>query len=207
MSRGIKQQDGEHLVVDDAGDEVGNALQQLIEVEDGGNFAADLGQQGKLTRLAGDLGVEPGVLYADGNARSEQCEQVLVLFGEGAGLGGFDIEDADHLVFRDQRHGEFGADAGYGVDEVLLRRYVVDQHGFATKDGLSGNALTDLDANALGDLGRMPDLEADAQFLGLFVEQQDGEDLVVEKALQHLGDALEKRVQVQRGVHRVGNLQ
>ncbi len=60
---------------------------------------------------------------------------------------------------------------------------------------------------ALGDFGRMTDLEANAQFLGLFVKQQDGEDFVVDDALQHLGHALQQRIQVQSGIHRIGNLQ
>ena len=39
------------------------------------------------------------------------------------------------------------------------------------------------------------------------VQQQDGENLVVDDALQHLGHALQQRVQIERGVHRIGNLQ
>ena len=53
----------------------------------------------------------------------------------------------------------------------------------------------------------MPDLEADTQFLRLVVEQQDGEDFVVDEALQHLGHALQQGVQVQRGIDRIGHLE
>ena len=66
-----------------------------------------------------------------------------------------------------------------------------------------GDALADFDADALGDLRRMSHLEADAQLLRLLVQQQDGEDFVVDEALQHLGHALQQSVQVERGVDRV----
>ena len=182
-------------------------LQQLIDVEDRGQLAADLGQQRELARLPRNPRVEPRVLDSDGDARGEQRQQLLVFLGEGVGLGGFDVENADHLVLGDQRNGQFGMDAGRGVDEVLLRGHVVDQHGLAAQHGLAGDALADLDADALGDFGRMPHLEADAQLLRLFVEQQDGEDFVVDEALQHLGYALQQRVQVQRGIHRIGDFE
>ena len=203
---GIEQQDGEHLVVDDAGQQVGNALQQLIDIQDRGELAADLGEQRQLARLPRDARVQPRVLDADGDARGKQRQQPLVLFGEGAGLIGFDVDHADDFVLGDQRNGQLGAHAGRGVDEVLFGGDVVDQHGFAALHGLPGDALADLDADALGDLRRMADLEADAQLLRLLVQQQDGEDLVVDEPLQHLGHALQQRVQVERGVDRVGHL-
>ena len=79
--------------------------------------------------------------------------------------------------------------------------------GFARLHCLSGHALSDLDANALGHLRRMSHLKTDAQLLRLLVQQQDGEDFVVDEALQHLGHALQQRVEVERGVDRVGDLQ
>ncbi len=86
-------------------------------------------------------------------------------------------------------------------------RNVVDQHGFAPLHGLPGDALPDLDADALGDFRRMSNLEADAQLLRLLVQQQDGEDLVIDDPLQHLCHALQQRVQIERGVDRIGNFQ
>ena len=61
--------------------------------------------------------------------------------------------------------------------------------------------------NALGNLRRMPNLEAYAQLLRFFVEQQDGEDFVVDDAFQHLGHALQQGVEVQGSIHRIGNFQ
>ncbi len=176
----IEQQDGEHLVVDDASQQIGNPLQQLVDIQDRGQLAADLGQQGQLPRLPRHARVQARVLDADGDARREQRQQPLVLFGERARLVGFHIDHADDFVLGDQRHRQLGTNAGRGVDEVLLRRNVVDQHGFALLHRSSGYSLADLDADALGDLRRMTNLEANAQLLGLLVQQQDGEDFVVD---------------------------
>ena len=142
-----------------------------------------------------------------GDTRGEQGQQALVFLGERARLCRFDVDDADDLVLGDQRHGQLGAHTRRGVDEVLLGRHVVDQHGLAALHGLSGNALSNLDADAFGDLGRMADLEADAQLLRLLVQQQDGKDFVVDDALQHLCHALQQGVQVQRPVYRVRHFQ
>ena len=79
--------------------------------------------------------------------------------------------------------------------------------GCARLHGAPGDPLPNLNADALGDLGRMADLKAHAQLLRLLVQQQDGEDFVVDEALEHLGYALQQSVQVERGVDRVGDLQ
>ncbi len=207
LARRIKQEDGKHLEVDDAGDQVGHALQQLIEVENRGELAADLGEQRELAGLPRHAGIEASVLDADGDARGEERKQALVLFVESAGLGGLDVEYADDLVLGNEWDGQLGVNTGSVVDGILLSGQVVDQHGFAALHGLSGDALADLDADALGDLRRVPDLEANAQVLGFFVQQQNGKNFVVDDALEHLGHTLQQRVKVQRGVHRVGDFE
>ena len=54
------------------------------------------------------------------------------------------------------------------------------------------------------DLGRVAGLEAHAQVAGAVVDQQDGEDAVVDDGAHQVGDAMHQRVQVERGVQRVG---
>ena len=130
-----------------------------------------------------------------------------MLVVEGSRLVGLDIDHADDFVLRDQRNRQLRSHARRGVDEVLFRRNIVDQYGFAPLHRLSGHALADLDANSLGDLRRMSHLKADAKLLRLLVQQQNRKDLVVDEALQHLRDALQQRVQVQRGVDRIGHLE
>ena len=78
----VPEQDGEHLEVDDAFEEMADAFEQVVEVEDAGDLAGDLVQNGEGLRLAGDAGVKAGILDGDGHARGDQFEQALVLGGE-----------------------------------------------------------------------------------------------------------------------------
>src|SRR5215469_16460687 len=203
----VEQQNRKHLVIDYACHQIGYALQQLVDIEDGRELAADLRKQRELTRLPRYSRVEASILDASSDARGEQREQTLVLFGERARLRGFDVEYADDFVLRNERHGKLGAHVKSRVDEVLLGPDVVDQYCFAPLYSLTSNALSDLDADALGDFGRMAHLEAYAQLLCLFVEQQDGKNFVIDEALRHLRDTLQQRVQIKSGVHRIGNFQ
>ncbi len=60
-----------------------------------------------------------------------------------------------------------------------------------------------LDAHAL-DLGGVADLEAHAEVLGTVVEEEDGEDSVVDDGADEVGDAVHQGVEVERGVEGVG---
>ena len=110
----VPQQDGEHLVVDDALEQLADALEKVVEVEDAGDLARDLIEHGEGLGLAGDAGVEAGVLDGDGDARGDELEQALMLGGEVAGDLGLDIEDADDAIFYDRagrrvRSGRWGS--------------------------------------------------------------------------------------------------
>ena len=102
-ARGIEQQDGKHLVVDDAGEQIGNPLQQLIDIQNRGELAADLGQQSQLPRLPRYPRVQARVFDADRDAGGEQRQQAFVLFVERTGLVGFHVDHADHFVLGDER--------------------------------------------------------------------------------------------------------
>ena len=115
----VPEEDAEHLEVDDALEEVADALEEIVEVEDAGDLAGDFVEDGEGLGLAGDAGVEAGVLDGDGHAGGDELEEALVLEGEVAEVFGLDVEDADDLVLDDEGDGELGADVGVGVDVVL----------------------------------------------------------------------------------------
>ena len=115
----VPQQDGEHLEVDDALQQLADALQQVVEVEDAGDLARDLVEHSQRLRLARDAGVEARVLDRDGHARGGEFQQALVFLGEVAALLGLEIDDADDAVLDDQRHRELGLHIGVGVDVVV----------------------------------------------------------------------------------------
>ncbi len=105
--------------------------------------------------------------------------------------------------------GTASSDRTPGVKLITLSSaaQVVDQHRLAGLHRASGDALPDLDADALRHLGRMSHLKPHPQLLRFLVQQQDGKDFVIDKALQHLRYALQQCVQVKRGVDRIGDLQ
>ena len=201
----VEQHDGEHLVVDEAAQELADALQQGVEVEDGGQLDGDLVEHFEGLRLARDAGVEAGVLNGLGDARGGEGEHVQVLGAEVVGLLALQVHDADEAVFGDQRDGQLGADVGIGGDVVLGGGDVVEQDGLAGKRHLADDALADGNAHPLNFRG-VADLEAHAQFVGAVVEQQDGEDAVMDDGAHQLRGAVEQGLQVERGVQRVGQL-
>ncbi len=122
--RGVDEHDGEHLVVDEAAEELADAFEELVDVEDGGEFDGDLVEDFEGLGLAGDAGVEARVLDGLADARGGEGEQVQVLGTEVIEFFAFEIENADDFVFVDERNGELGADGVVGGDVVwgLWRR-------------------------------------------------------------------------------------
>ena len=129
-----------------------------------------------------------------------------MLFGEVAGLAGFNVNDADDAVFNDEGNRQFGAHIRHVFYIQTGLGDIVDQEGFALLRRQAGNAFTHLDADALGHLRRVSDSEADAQLLGLFVQQQDGENFVINDAAHLLGGTLQERIEIERGVDHLGDL-
>jgi len=196
------QEDGEHLEVDDALQQLADALEQVVEVEDAGDLARDFVEDSEGLRLAGDTGVEASVLHRDCHARGGQFQQSLMLGGEESGMFGLEVDDADDAILDDQRHGEFRHDVGVRVDVVLNLGDVFDQNGRSLAGRLAHDSTTRLDAHPL-DLGRVSGLEAHAQITGAIIHQEDGEDAVVDDRAHQVGHAMHQRVEFERGVQGV----
>ena len=202
----VPQEDGEHLVVDDALEEDADALEEIVEVEDAGDLAGDLVEDGEGLGLAGDAGVEAGVFDGDGHARGDEFEQALMVGGEEAGDLGLDIDDSDDFAFDDERDGELGADVGVGVDvvlDVLRGTYVGMRMDPRWRAAWPTMPRPSLDAHAL-DLGGVAGLEAHPELVGAVVEEEDGEDAVVDDGADEVGDAVHQGVEVEGGVEGVG---
>ena len=82
---------------------------------------------------------------------------------------------------------------------------VFDEDGFALEGGLAHDAAADLDAHALS-LGGVAYLEAHAEVLGAVVDEEDGEDAVVDDGADEVGDAVHEGIEVEGGVEGVGEL-
>ncbi len=104
-------------------------------------------------------------------------------------LGRFDVDDADDAVLDDERNGQLGADAGEALRcRTAYLRTSFTRIGSRFCDSLPGDAFADLHARLFDRFGCVADGEADAQFLRLFVQQQDGENLVIDDATNQFGD-------------------
>ena len=125
---------------------------------------------------------------------------------EVAGHLALQIDDADEAVFCDQRNRQLGADGGIGGDVVFCGGDVIEEDGLAGKRHLADNAIADGNAHPL-DLGCVADLEPGAQLVGAVVEQEDGEDAVMDDRAHQLGGAAEQGLQIERGVERFTQLQ
>ena len=69
-----------------------------------------------------------------------------------------------------------------------------------------GDALANLDLYPLGNFARISHLEADSQVLCFFIQQQDGEDFVVNDPAHQFRHAAQRGVQVEGGVDDVRHL-
>jgi hypothetical protein len=187
----VHQPHGEHLEIDDAAHQLAYALEQGIDVEDGGKLAADFVEHFECLRLARDAGVQAGVFDGLSDAGGGELQQPEVLGREVIRLFGLDVDDADDAILDNQRNSQLGAHSRVGVDVILGLADIVDENGLALLSHLSHHSLTELDPHTL-DLRRVADLEAHAQIAGAVVEKQDGEDAVVDDGANQVGRALEQ---------------
>ena len=199
----VPEQDGEHVEVDDAFEESADAFEEVVGIKDGGDLARYLMQHSQGLCLSGHAGVEARVFDRDGDTGSGKFEQALVVGSEESWHFGLQVEHANDLVLDDERDGQLGAHGGVGVDVVFELADVLDEDRLALQRGLPDDAAAQLDADAL-DVRRVAGLEAHPQLVGAIVDQENGEDAVVDDGADEVGDAVQQRVQIERGVEGIG---
>ncbi len=199
----VEQHDGEHLVVDEAAQKLADALEQRIEIENGGQLDGDLIEHFEGLRLARDASVEASVLNRLCDARRGERKDVKMLRTKESELLAFNIHYADEAIFGDEGNSEFGAHVGIGGDVKVRGGDVVEENGLAGERNLANHAFADGNAGAL-DLRSMADLESHAQLMGALVQQEDGKDAVGDDGAHEFSGAAEEGLQVESGVERVG---
>ena len=83
----VQEEDAEHLVVDHPLDDLGQPLEQLVEVEDRGRLLADLVERGEEPRVPPRLAVEGRVLDGHREVAGQDLERRAGVGGEGRGRG------------------------------------------------------------------------------------------------------------------------
>ena len=138
----------------------------------------------ELLLLALDRLVEARVFNGDGDLRGQGGERAHVVFVEEAGARVLQIEHADDAVFVEERHDELGARLGIHREIALVLAHVgnIDRtplaHRRADQPAGDGDA-----AHGRVRIAEAPCVARD-QRLPLFVEQHDGEHLVVDEPAQ-----------------------
>jgi len=165
----VEEHDGEHLVIDEAAEELTDTDEEGVEIEDGGELDGDFVQDLKGLRLAGDACVEAGVLDGLCDSGGGKGEDVEVLGAEVVGEFALEVHDADEAIFCDEGDGELGADIGVGGDVVFVSGNVIEKDGLASEGDLADYAFADGDSGALS-LGGVADLKAHAEVVGAIVE-------------------------------------
>src|SRR5208283_372229 len=203
----VEQQDAEHLVIDEALQYLGDALEQFVKVENRTEFARDFVEQGQGARLAADAGVKASVFDAHRHARGDQREHALVLLGEVALFTSLQVDHADHAVLDNQRDGQLGLHVGQSLDVVIGEGCIGDEHGLASLGGAAGHPLANFHAQPFGDFWGIADLKADVELLALLIEQEDREDFIVDDFADQFGNAPKGGFKIERGVDHVGDLE
>jgi len=126
-----------------------------------------------------------------------------MLVREEGGNFGLDVDDADDLVLDDERDGKLRSNVGVGADVVLVLGDIFNKDGGAVEGGLAYHPLATLDAATL-DLRGVTGLEAHAELVVAVIDEEDGEDAVVDDGANEVGDAMHEGVEIEGGVEGVG---
>ncbi len=153
----------------------------------------------KLALLAVNGLIETRILDGDGDLRGQRGQHALVLFIEEVGTSVFEIEHADDAALVEERDDELRA--GLGVHGQIARIFVDigDVDGTPLADRCADNAARNGNAaNGRVDVAEAPGVTGD-QHVAFFIEQHDGEHLVIDEAAEELADALEERIELEDG--------
>ena len=108
-----------------------------------------------------------------------------------------------NAILHDQRNCQLGADVRVRLDVMFFFGYVVNSQAPPLQGSLAHDAAPHFEAGAL-DLGGVAYLEAHPELLGAIVDQQDGEDSVVDDGPNQIRDPVHQGIEVERSIERIG---
>ena len=193
----VEQQHAEAAVVDDALDELGQAGQQLLEIENRGELAPDLGERLEGLAVATLDVEEPRVLERDGDERRELPEERDVGLVERVVLVTEDVEGANDPRLVDERHHERRAHPGHEVLVARVAHHVLGEDGAPLGDGRSHQPLADLQAHPLGHARRVPEWIGNPQLFADGIQEIHRERIEGDHPPQQLVDLAEELVEIQ----------
>jgi hypothetical protein len=199
VGRLVEQQDPEHLVVDHALHDLGDAMEQLVQVEDRRRLLADLVQRRKQPGVPARLAIQRGVVDRDGDMAGQELERVLGVGREGRVVRALDVENADELVAAHQRDRQLGHDSGKERDVARVFGDVRHEDGHALLSRRAHDSLARADPEARRQRGVVAQHQRRPQ-AAVFLGQEDVEDAITDDAPQPVGDRGQQLVRLE---HRV----
>ena len=141
--------------------------------------------------------IETSVLDGDGNLRGERGQHALVLFIKKVGTRVLEIEHADDSAFVKEWDNQLRPGLGVHGQVPRVLGDVVNIDGTPLADGGADDAAGDGNAaNGRVDIAEAPCVAGD-EALAFFIEQHDGEHLIVDEAAEKLAYALEKGIEIE----------
>ena len=113
LLRLVDEKDAERPVVDDAFGENRDAAQQLVEIENFGDLAGNLGERLQGIGVVAFLLEQARVRQRLRDVHAELPENLLVALGEGADTIAEQVQRAQHPLLVPQRHDELRVHSGY----------------------------------------------------------------------------------------------
>ena len=172
-------------------------VQQLVEIEDRAELAADLGERLERAGVCAFVLEQPGVLDGHRDVRAELPQDHLVGLGELAGRVAEQVERADDAALAAKRHDELGARAGHRLDVTRIGVHVVDEQRLALGDRGADQPLPDLHPQRAGELVRIADRVGDRQLVALGIQQVDGKGVKRGQARDELRDLVQQLVEIE----------
>jgi uncharacterized protein (DUF736 family) len=192
----IDQQDAEGVVVDQLAHRARDLAEQVVQIENRGELARDIGErlQGAVRPL--DAQIEARVVDRHADARGDQPQQGAIVFRIGVDPRRLQVDDAHQALAGDHRRGQLRA---HRVDRVQVARIAADvahQHRLAARGGGAGQAFAERDGQIGDQFLAIADRVADAQAMLPLAIEEDREQVVRQHPLDHFGYAFEQPVEV-----------
>ncbi len=194
----VDQQDAERAVVDDAAREVGDARQQLVEIQNGRELAPDFRQCLERAGVLALVFEEARVLDGHRDVRPELAHDELVDLGELTGAVTEQVECTKHAPLAAQRHHQFGLRPGDCFDVPRIARHVIDDDRLAFEDRGAHKPVSKLQSKVVRGF-RVPHGIRQHQFARFFIEQVRGKRLEVGQPRDEHRDLVQQLVKVQHG--------
>src|SRR5262249_24503986 len=126
----------------------------------------------------------------------QSVESAHVIFGEVVSPSMLQVEHTDDFVFVDQRNAQFGARLRIHLDIARILRDIGNEYRFAVLGRVSDQALPHGDFVLELNIFTEAEGKTMVQHPVGFVQQQDGEHLVVNQAQQKITDAFQQLIEI-----------